>query len=90
MQGYVYDAKLRTAELAREVWRDRELAERLEREAEELRDRFDEAFWCERGGYYALALDGEKRQVDSPARTSATCSGAASSRPSASTQSSTR
>ena len=28
--------------------------------------RFDEAFWCEaRGGYYALALDAEKRRVDS-------------------------
>ena len=65
VQGYVYDAKLRTAELAREIWRDRLLAERLEREAEELRARFDEAFWVdERGGYYALALDGEKRRVD--------------------------
>jgi glycogen debranching enzyme len=65
VQGYVYDAKLRTAELARIVWRDRELADRLVREAEELKARFDEAFWIEaRGGYYALALDGEKRQVD--------------------------
>jgi glycogen debranching enzyme len=65
VQGYVYDAKLRTAELAREVWRDRVLADRLEREAEELRARFDEAFWVdERGGYFALALDGEKRRVD--------------------------
>jgi glycogen debranching enzyme len=54
------------AELAREVWRDRELADRLQREAEELRDRFDQAFWiAERGGYYALALDGDKRPVDS-------------------------
>jgi glycogen debranching enzyme len=66
VQGYVYDAKRRVAELAREVWRDRELAARLDREAEELRKRFDEAFWVEdRGGFYALALDGEKRQVDS-------------------------
>jgi glycogen debranching enzyme len=66
VQGYVYDAKLRTAELAREVWRDRELADRLDREAAELRDRFNDAFWTdERGGYYVLALDGEKRQVDS-------------------------
>jgi glycogen debranching enzyme len=65
VQGYVYDAKLRTAELAREVWRERELADRLEREAAELQERFDEAFWCEeRGGYYALALDGQKRRVD--------------------------
>lgn len=66
VQGYVYDAKLRTAELAREVWRDRELADRLEREAAELARRFDEAFWVEkRGGYYALALDADKRPVDS-------------------------
>jgi len=66
VQGYVYDAKRRMAELAREVWRERELAERLDREANELRDRFDEAFWSdERGGFYVLALDKDKRQVDS-------------------------
>jgi glycogen debranching enzyme len=66
VQGYVYDAKLRLAELAREVWRDRELADRLERDAAALRARFDEAFWCEaRGGYYALALDAGKERVDS-------------------------
>jgi glycogen debranching enzyme len=65
-QGYVYDAKRRTADLAREVWRDRELAARLDREADELRTRFDDAFWIEeRGGFYALALDGDKRKVDS-------------------------
>jgi glycogen debranching enzyme len=65
-QGYVYDAKRRTAELAREVWRDRELAERLEHDASELRVKFNEAFWSdERGGYFVLALDGQKRQVDS-------------------------
>jgi glycogen debranching enzyme len=69
VQGYVYEAKLGMAELAREVWRDRALAERLEQEAAELRTRFDEAFWVdERGGFYALALDGEKQRVD--ARTS--------------------
>ena len=66
VQGYVYDAKLRTAELAREIWRDRPLAERLERDAEELRRAFNERFWTDqRGGFYVLALDGEKRQVDS-------------------------
>src|SRR5262249_56029850 len=47
VQGYVYDAKRRIAEVAQEVWRDRALAERLNREADELRQRFDEAFWCE-------------------------------------------
>ena len=66
VQGYVYDAKQRMAEAAREVWGDAELADRLEAEAAELQERFDEAFWCEaRGGYYALALDGHKARVDS-------------------------
>ena len=66
VQGYVYDAKRRMAELAREVWRDRELSDRLNREAKELRERFDEAFWVDaHGGYYALALDRDKQPVDS-------------------------
>src|SRR5512132_3407960 len=66
VQGYVYDAKRRMAEVAREAWRDRSLADRLDREADELKRRFNEAFWCEeRGGFYALALDAEKNRVDS-------------------------
>ena len=66
VQGYVYAGKRGLAEIAREVWRDRPLAERLEREAEELRARFEKAFWVDddRGGFYALALDGEKGKVD--------------------------
>ena len=63
IQGYVYDAKLRMAELARDVWGDPATAERLEHEAAALRERFDSAFWCEQG-WYALALDRDKRQVD--------------------------
>ena len=65
VQGYVYDAKLRVAELARSVWRDPDFADRLEREAAELRRRFDEAFWVADRGFYALGLDREKRQIDS-------------------------
>ena len=64
VQGYVYDAKLRVAELAREVWNDPELAARLERQASELARRFDDAFWVGDGGYYALGLDREKRMID--------------------------
>ena len=65
VQGYVYDAKLRLAEVARDAWGDMPLADRLEAEAAELAARFDEAFWvAERGGYYALALDRDKRRVD--------------------------
>jgi glycogen debranching enzyme len=63
-QGYVYDAKQRTAEVARSVWRDEELADRLVREASALRTRFDEAYWVPERGWYAMGLDAEKRQVD--------------------------
>src|SRR5205807_8005951 len=56
VQGYVYDAKTRTAELAEKVWGDPDLAARLRGEAAELHDRFNRDFWIdERGGYYALA-----------------------------------
>src|SRR5437763_16267318 len=50
VQGYVYDAKLRTAELAREIWRDRALAERLEHDAQERQRRFNEQFWPDARG----------------------------------------
>ena len=65
VQGYIYDAKLRMAEVAREIWRDEALAERLEHDAVELRRRFDEAFWLEERGFYALGLDHDKRPIDS-------------------------
>jgi glycogen debranching enzyme len=61
VQGYVYEAKLGAAELARELG-DQRLAERLGREAGQLRDRFHAAFWCEEIASYAIALDGTKRQ----------------------------
>ena len=64
IQGYVYDAKRRIAELARTVWHDDALAVRLESEAVALATRFNEAFWLADRGAYALALDGQKRPVD--------------------------
>ncbi len=65
LQGYVYDAKRRAARLARDVWDDRELADRLEAQAADLKARFNRDFWLPDLGYYALALDGDKRPVDS-------------------------
>jgi glycogen debranching enzyme len=64
VQGYVYDAKLRFAELEREVWGNREAAARLERDAATLRDRFNDAFWVADRGHFALGLDRDKRQID--------------------------
>ena len=42
----------------------REIAQRLEIEARQLAERFEEAFWCEELGTYALALDGEKQPCE--------------------------
>ncbi|MEV7227985.1 glycogen debranching N-terminal domain-containing protein [Polymorphospora sp. NPDC051019] len=65
IQGYVYDAKCRAARLARRVWGDPEYADRLEREAAALRERFNRDFWIEDRGYYAAALQADGQQVDS-------------------------
>jgi len=65
LQGYVYDAKRRCARLAREVWEDPALGERLDKEAAELKRRFNKDFWIPERGFFALALDGQKRKVDS-------------------------
>jgi glycogen debranching enzyme len=65
IQGFGYDAKLRVAELAEGPLGEPELAARLRREAEELRTRFNEDFWIEDRGYYAIGLDADKRQIDS-------------------------
>ncbi|MFB9234236.1 glycogen debranching N-terminal domain-containing protein [Plantactinospora siamensis] len=64
LQGYAYDAKRRGARMAREIWGDSALADRLEREADDLRDRFNRDFWIADRGYYALALDRDGNQVD--------------------------
>jgi glycogen debranching enzyme len=63
VQGYVFDAKRRIAELAA-MRDDHELAQRLRTEAEQLRKRFEERFWVEDQHYYAMALDGDKRPLD--------------------------
>jgi glycogen debranching enzyme len=64
IQGYAYDARRRAARLARRCWADDALAERLERDATALFERFNRAFWLDGRGHYALALDRDKRPVD--------------------------
>lgn len=63
-QAYVYYAKRRLAALFGELG-EVERAERLAREAAALKRRFNEHFWMEDEEYFAMALDGEKRQVRS-------------------------
>jgi glycogen debranching enzyme len=62
LQGYVFDAKRRAAEAA-DHFGDPDLAAKLRQEAAELQQRFEERFWCDDLGYYAYALDGDKKQV---------------------------
>jgi glycogen debranching enzyme len=62
LQGYVYDAWRRMSEVFDELGM-RERAEELRRKADTLFKRFNEAFWDEDLGFYALALDGEKKKV---------------------------
>jgi glycogen debranching enzyme len=60
VQGYVFDAKRTVSALAR-ARGEESLARQLENEADRLRARFEDAFWCDELGTYALALDGNKR-----------------------------
>ena len=65
LQGYTYDAKMRAARLARSVWGDPTFADQLEKQAADLKERFNRDFWVEDGEFFALALDADGAQVDS-------------------------
>jgi glycogen debranching enzyme len=60
VQGYVFAGKRLAARCALRLEK-RKLAQDLEAQAQRLAQRFEEAFWCEELGTYALALDGDKQ-----------------------------
>jgi glycogen debranching enzyme len=60
VQGYVYAAKKLASWCANQLGFT-ERARQLDTEADQLAERFEEAYWCEEIGTYALALDGDKR-----------------------------
>jgi glycogen debranching enzyme len=62
LQGYVYDAWLRMADVYDELGKPAR-AQELRAKAQALFDRFNEAFWDEEFGFYAFALDGDKKKV---------------------------
>ncbi|MBF6330749.1 glycogen debranching N-terminal domain-containing protein [Nocardia transvalensis] len=64
VQGYVYAARLARAAIA-DACGDAVTAARLRDQAAELKKQFDEAFWINGRGWYAIALDRHKSQVDS-------------------------
>lgn len=60
IQGYVYEARLQASYIAKRSGHYA-LADKWEREAEKLKERFNAVFWDESLGSYILALDGLKR-----------------------------
>jgi glycogen debranching enzyme len=72
LQGYVYDAWLRMAEIYDELGNKRR-ANALRKKAAELFDKFNAEFWDEASGFYAYALDGEKKKVMSVASNVGQC-----------------
>ena len=72
LQGYVYDARLRMAQIYDVLGKDDRAGLQRE-EASKLYERFNDAFWWEREGTYALALDGHKKQVRSVASNAGHC-----------------
>jgi glycogen debranching enzyme len=63
VQGYAYGAWMAAARLAFLRGNTRS-AEQWHACAESLQARFEEAFWCDRLGTFALALDGDKRPCE--------------------------
>jgi glycogen debranching enzyme len=61
VQSYVYAAKSGIA-IAADDLGHAPLAKKLRSQAEDLRKKFDAAFWSDELSMFALALDGEKRQ----------------------------
>ncbi|MDH7798912.1 MULTISPECIES: glycogen debranching N-terminal domain-containing protein [unclassified Beijerinckia] len=62
LQGYVYDAWLRMAEIYDELG-NRRRANALRKKAAALFKKFNDDFWDEKTGFYAYALDGDKKKV---------------------------
>jgi glycogen debranching enzyme len=60
VQAYVYEAKRLAAEMCTALG-EHERASRLAAAASDLRQRFQDAFWCDELGLYAMALDGHKQ-----------------------------
>lgn len=72
LQGYVFDAWMRMAEVF-DALNEKERAAALRRKAAELQARFEERFWCEEIGSYAFALDPEKKPVCTVASNAGHC-----------------
>lgn len=62
LQGYAFDARMRMAEVFEAIGEARRAIE-LRAAAEQLRLKFENAFWCEDIGFYAFGLDPAKQPI---------------------------
>jgi glycogen debranching enzyme len=72
LQGYVYDAKTRMAEIFDEL-EDHQQAQTLRMQAEELKRKFNQVFWMEEKDCIAFGLDPDKKQITSIASNAGQC-----------------
>ncbi len=62
VQGYVYDAWKRAAQIY-EIWGEPEPAKKLHQRADDLYQRFNDRFWMDEADFYCLGLDSKKEQI---------------------------
>lgn len=72
LQGYVYDAKVRMAEVF-DALEDQARAQSLRQQAETLKQRFNQTFWMEQEGCFAFGLDPDKKLITSIASNAGQC-----------------
>lgn len=72
LQGYVYDAKMRMAEIY-QILGDEARAQALQQQAKTLKHNFNQRFWMEDEGCYAFGLDPAKQLITSIASNAGQC-----------------
>ena len=72
LQGYVYDAKTRMAEVF-DVLGEQARAEALRQQAKVLKRAFNQRFWMEDEGCFAFGLDPDKKQITSISSNAGQC-----------------
>jgi glycogen debranching enzyme len=72
LQGYVYDARMRMAEIF-EALGEQQRGQTMRAQASDLKQKFNQAFWMEDEGCFAFGLDPNKKQITSIASNAGQC-----------------
>ena len=63
VQGYQYFALKKIAYLSKIIFKDKKFSQKLKERAKKLKRKFNKEFWMEDKKFFALALDGDKKQI---------------------------